>query len=287
MLEHCGSLVEALAPRRVAAVPRTGQPRGRSRRRESYDHLEPLLAELSQLSPDDARRDALRSELITTFLPVARNIARKYLYRGEHLDDLEQVATLGLINAIDRFDPDRGTDFLAFAVPTISGEVQRHYRDRTARIRIPRPLRDLHVRIQQAVQELSQRHGAAPKPRAVAAHLDVDVETVIEALQAVYETHCSSLDEPVVDDESGSGDASLLQRLGAEDPEINLVEDRQSLTGLLNDLPERERRILLLRFYGNMTQTEIAKRIGISQMHVSRLLAASLAQLRRRLCTDG
>ena len=165
--------------------------------------------------------------------------------------------------------------------------MQRHYRDRTSTIRVPRPVRELQVRVYQAADEMSQKMGRAATPRELALHLDVGLETVIQALQAAYETRPSSLDETRHSEDAGSDAAPFADTIGDVDPELDLVENRESLMPLLDRLPERERKIVLLRFYGNMTQTEIAKRTGISQMHVSRLLSSTLAQLRRQLVEEG
>jgi RNA polymerase sigma-B factor len=277
-VEHYESVDEALDPMR---------PRRQGRRRDEYAHLAPLFAERIRLPADHPRQCVLRAELITGYLPVAQNVARKHRYRGENLDDLEQAATLGLINAVDRFEPERGFDFLSFAIPTIKGEVQRHYRDRTSTIRVPRPIRELQSRVYQAADEIGQRLSRAATPSELAGHLGVGLDTVIEALQAAYETRLSSLDEPQRGEDAGSGDGTrLADAVGVADPELDLVENRETLAPLLDGLPERERRIVLLRFYGNMTQTEIASRMGISQMHVSRLLASTLGKLRRQLVEE-
>jgi RNA polymerase sigma-B factor len=247
-----------------------------------YEHLAPLFFERDRLPSDHPRRAALRRELITGHLPVARNIARKHRHRGENPEDLEQVATLGLIHAVDRFDPGRGVDFLSFAVPTISGEVQRHHRDRTSTIRIPRRIRQLQSEVVRATEELRRRDGRAPRPSEIARHLDLDVAEVLEALEANHRASCSSLDEPSPGDDTADG-ARFAAALGVDDPYLALVEDREALHPLLDALPERERRIVLLRFFGNLTQSEIATLTGISQMHVSRLLSATLARLRAAL----
>jgi RNA polymerase sigma-B factor len=282
VLEPYDSVAEAL----TAAIPRPRTAHGAAggpRRGEDYARLAPLFTERVRLPADDSRHQTLRTELITRYLPVARNVARRHQYRGENLDDLEQVATIGLINAVDRFDPARGVDFLSFAIPTINGEVQRHYRDRTSTIRVPRPIKELQVRVYQAADEMSQKMGRAATPRELALHLGVSLETVIQALQAAYEARPSSLDETRHGDDGGSDATPVADTVGDVDPELDLVDNRESLTPLLDRLPERRRKIVLLRFYGNMTQTEIAKRTGLSQMHVSRLLGSTLAQLRRQL----
>jgi RNA polymerase sigma-B factor len=196
------------------------------------------------------------------------------------MDDLVQVATVGLINAVDRFQPDRGSDFFSFAVPTISGEVRRHFRDQGWSMRVPRRLKDLHVSINATVSELSQGLGRAPRPSEIAAKLDVPVADVLEGLEAAQAYRSSSLDEMLTSEEGG---ATLGDLLGEADAELERVEYQQALEPLLSELPERERTIVMLRFFGNLTQTQIADRVGISQMHVSRLLGQTLVKLRQRL----
>lgn len=248
-----------------------------------YDHLVPLLQRYAALAPDDPGREPLRDELVTGFLPVAQHIARRFANRGEPLDDLVQVATVGLINAIDRFSPERGSDFLSFAVPTISGEVRRHFRDLGWSMRVPRRLKDLHVSINGVVSELSQQLGRAPKPSEIAERLDVPVADVLEGLEASEAYRSSSLDEML---SSEKGSATVGELVGAADAELDRVDSRQALRPVLAELPPRERAIVVLRFFGNMTQTQIAEEVGISQMHVSRLLAQTLTRLRGRLDPD-
>ena len=261
-----------------------GGAAGAPSRDNCYAHLVALLVEHASLPTSDPRRYELRAELVDGYLPVARHIARRFAHRGEPLDDLVQVASLGLLFAIDRFNPELGKDFLAFAIPTVQGEVRRHFRDRGWSMRVPRRLKDLHVSINAAVSELSQRRGRAPRPSEIAELLGIPVADVLEGLQASSAYRASSLDEELSrEPERGS---SLGDQLGALDPDLEFVEDQHALRPLLNALAERERTILMLRFYGNMTQTEIAGRLGISQMHVSRLLAKTLAQLRDGLTTD-
>lgn len=245
-----------------------------------YGHLVPLLESYAALDPEDPEREELRAELVTGFLPIAQHIARRFANRGEPLDDLTQVATVGLINAIDRFSPDRGSDFFSFAVPTISGEVRRHFRDLGWSVRVPRRLKDLHVSINGAVSELSQSLGRAPRPSEIAERLDVPVSEVLEGLEAAEVYRSSSLDELL---SSEKGSATVGELVGEADAELDRVDSRQALRPLLAELPPRERTIVLLRFFGNMTQTQIAEEVGISQMHVSRLLAQTLAQLRTRM----
>jgi RNA polymerase sigma-B factor len=252
-----------------------------------YEHLAPLFAEHARLPTGHPRRAALRAELITACLSLARNIARKYRYRGENPDDLEQIATVGLINAVDRFDPDRGVDFLSFAVPTISGEVQRYHRDRSSTIRIPRRTRQLQAEVLRAIEELRRRDGHAPRPSQIARHLGIEPADVAEALEANHRSYCSSLDEPFPGDGPDGDQCRFAGALSVEDLDLGLIEYRESLHPLLDELPDRERQIVLLRFWGNLTQSEIADRTGISQMHVSRLLSTTLARLRAGLTGSG
>jgi RNA polymerase sigma-B factor len=255
----------------------------REARDTEYGHLVPLLHEYAKLTEDDPRRDALRDQLVTGYLPVAQHIARRFAHRGEPLDDLIQVATVGLINAVDRFQPDRGSDFFSFAVPTISGEVRRHFRDQGWSMRVPRRLKDLHVSINAAVSELSQGLGRAPRPSEIAERIGVPTNEVLEGLSAAQAYRSSSLDEMLSTDESGT---TLGDLLGAADAELERVDYRQTMQPLLAELADRERTIVMLRFFGNMTQTQIADRIGVSQMHVSRLLTQTLTKLRSRLESD-
>lgn len=251
------------------------------RAEHEYAQLAKVFVERARLPPGDPHRDVLRAELITGHLPVARNIAHRFLHRGDNADDLEQVATLGLIGAVDRFEPDRGVDFLSFAVPTITGELRRHFRDRTRTIRIPRRIIQQQAGLYEAANELTQRLRRAPRPSELAERLDISREEVIEVLQAHLTASPSSLDaQPAEDDRSGR---TLASAIGDVDPGLGLVEDRMAVVPLLAQLPDRERRILQLRFFHDMTQTEIAALTGISQMHVSRLLARTLGTLRSRL----
>ena len=254
-----------------------------------YEHLAPLFAERAALPEGHPRRERLRGELIAGYLPVALHIARRYRHRGEPPQDLEQVASVGLILAVDRFDPGRGIDFLSFAIPTITGELLRYFRDRVHIIRVPRRLRALQSRICDAAGELAQRHGRAARPSEIARHLGVDVEVVLEGLAAHGAGDAASLDEPAGHDDGGAGSgdrARFAAALGQTEPEFDLVEHREGLAPLLAAMPERERRILLLRFFGGLTQTEIAAQVGLSQMHVSRLLSRTLTRLRHQLAAD-
>ncbi|WP_216362014.1 SigB/SigF/SigG family RNA polymerase sigma factor [Pseudonocardia sp. N23] len=237
-----------------------------------------MFDQLAGLDDGDPRRPDLREQLVTGHLPVVRHIARRFAGRGEPVDDLEQAGTVGLINAVDRFDPERGVDFLSYAVPTITGEVRRHFRDRTWSMRVPRRLKELQSAINGAVGLLAQDLGRAPRPTEIAENLGLSVDEVIEGLDARQVYRSTSLDELV----AGS-DSQLGNTLGVADAEMETVDYRQTLVPLLDELPTRERTIVVLRFFAGMTQTQIADEVGISQMHVSRLLSRTLARLRRRM----
>lgn len=259
------------------------EPRADAAPGHGYERLAPLFEELAACHDDEPRRRRLRHRLVEAHLPVAQHIARRFVRRGEPLADLEQVATVGLINAVDRYEPERGIDFLSFAVPTITGEVRRYFRDHGWAMRVPRRLKELHVTLGAAVSELSQSLGRAPTARELAAHLDIPFEEVVEGLGASNAYRSRSLDS-MVDDETGSQAAAAA--LGQLDAELEQMENREALAPLLAELPERERAIIILRFFGNLTQTQIAQQVGISQMHVSRLLSQTLATLRERMAAD-
>lgn len=245
-----------------------------------YGHLATLFVELVKLDLGDPRRAELRDRLVAEHLPLAHNIARRFSQRGEPQDDLEQVATVGLIHAVDRFEPERGSDFLSFAVPTITGEVRRHFRDHAWAVRVPRRLKDLHVAIGAAISVLSQQHGRAPTASELAEHLNLPREQILEGLEAAGAYRSSSLDSLLDADSPG---AALEEIVGAADAELEQVEYRTTLGPLLERLPERERTIIKLRFFAGLTQSQIANQVGLSQMHVSRLLSRTLARLRDQL----
>jgi RNA polymerase sigma-B factor len=244
-----------------------------------YAHLATLLTEYAGLAADDPHRGAVRDRLITGYLPVAQHLARRFVHRGVPLEDLRQVATLGLINAVDRFDPSFGRDFLAYAIPTIQGEVRRYFRDHSWSMRVPRRLKDLHVSIGKVSEELAQGLGRAPRPSEIAARLGITMDDVLEGLEATASYASQSLDEVLL---AGEDQTTLANLLGSDDAGLELVEAHQTLRPLLDTLPPRERTILVLRFFENMTQSKIAAQLGLSQMHVSRLLSQTLATLRER-----
>jgi RNA polymerase sigma-B factor len=265
-----------------AVQPDTESPRIQHGTRER-SHARELFERISELPADDEERLRIRGELVELHLPLVEYLARRFRNRGEWLDDLTQVATIGLIKSIDRFDLDRGVEFSTYATPTIVGEIKRHFRDKGWAVRVPRRLQELKLALTKAIGDLAQRLGRAPTVAELAAHLQMSEEDVLEGLESANAYSTVSLDAP----DSGDEDApAVAESLGMVDDALEGVEYRESLKPLLERLPPREKRILLLRFFGNMTQSQIATELGISQMHVSRLLAKTLAQLREGLTTD-
>jgi RNA polymerase sigma-B factor len=233
---------------------------------------------LDALAADPAR-PGLRDRAIEAWLPLARHLAHRYSGRGEPTDDLVQTATVGLIKAVDKFDPSRGVDFAGYAIPTIIGEIKRHFRDRTWSVRVPRRLQELRLSITEANSSLTHPLGRSPTVPDIAAHLGVTEEEVLEGLEGARAYSATSLSTPITAD----GATELGDTLGGEDVEYELAETRDALGPALATLDEREQKILTLRFYGNLTQSQIAERVGISQMHVSRLLTKALGKLRSQL----
>ncbi|MET9562665.1 RNA polymerase sigma factor SigF [Streptomyces tauricus] len=238
--------------------------------------------ELRKLDSTSAEYAELRNQLVRMHLPLVEHLARRFRNRGEPLDDLTQVATIGLIKSVDRFDPERGVEFSTYATPTVVGEIKRHFRDKGWAVRVPRRLQELRLALTTATAELSQQHGRSPTVHELAEKLGISEEEVLEGLESANAYSTLSLDVPDTDDES----PAVADTLGSEDEALEGVEYRESLKPLLEDLPPREKRILLLRFFANMTQSQIAQEVGISQMHVSRLLARTLAQLREKLLVE-
>jgi RNA polymerase sigma-B factor len=220
---------------------------------------------------------AAREELAERFLPLARDLALRYTYTDEPFDDLLQVASLGLIKAIDRFEPKRGTKFTSYAAPTILGELKRHFRDKGWALHMPRDLQERTLAVSRATEALSKQLGRSPKVREVAAELGCSVEDVLEAQEASASYEASSLDAPTGHDDDDS--AALVDLLGNEDSSYELVESRDAIANTWRALPEVERKVLELRFMHDLTQREIGERIGYSQMHVSRLLRRALDRL--------
>jgi RNA polymerase sigma-B factor len=230
-------------------------------------------AELFARLPNEEAREAL----LVRHRPLALYLARKFVGRGESLEDLEQVATLALLKAIDRLDPDRDVKFSTFATITVIGELKRHLRDRGWAVRVPRPIQELAVRITRAMGTLTQELARAPTIREIAEHVGAPEDDVLEALDASRAYTADSLDAPAGEDAGFTqGDT-----LAVQDDRFESLDSWQSVAPLLRGLPERERRILYLRFFEERTQSEIADEFGISQMHVSRLLSRTLSLLRR------
>ncbi|UAK31458.1 RNA polymerase sigma factor SigF [Nocardia asteroides] len=252
---------------------------------DNYDHLEPLFAQLAELDVDDPRRVALREVLIRRCLPLAEHIARKYAGRGENFDDLLQTARVGIMGAVDRFDPDHGATFLAFAVPTVMGEIRRHFRDYTWAVRVPRRLKEIQQSIGPTIDMLLQRLGRMPKAGEIAEQLGVSVVDVTQAMIAHNGYQSSSIDA-TADYDNDNTPLSLLDALGAEEPDYRTVEDCLAVKPLIAALPEREREVLFMRFFESQHQIQIAEHFGVSQMQVSRILAKTLNSLRETALSD-
>ncbi|MCB0897598.1 MAG: RNA polymerase sigma factor SigF [Actinobacteria bacterium] len=244
-----------------------------------------LLARLAALPPDDDARGPIRDELVTMHLPLVHHLARRFRDRGEPHDDLVQVGTIGLIKAVDRFDPQRGVEFSTYATPTVLGEIKRHFRDKGWSVRVPRRLQELRLAITRATAELSQDLGRSPTVKELAARLEVTEEEVLEGLEAAQSYSTLSLDGSAGDSDGES--PALVDTLGSDDAALENVEYRETLRPLLDALPPRERQIVLLRFFHNKTQSEIAAEVGVSQMHVSRLLVKALGTLRGAMGVDA
>jgi RNA polymerase sigma-B factor len=227
-----------------------------------------------------------REQLVERYLPLARRLARRYQRSEEPLEDLVQVASLGLLKAVDRFDTTRDTAFSSFAVPTILGELRRHFRDRTWSVRVPRELQELALRVDKAVAELSSQQGRAPTVGEIAAAVEVSEEQVLDALQAGGAYRASSLDAPRSGASEEAQGESVADTIGAEEGGYERAEERAALQPLFARIAERERLVLTLRFGEDLTQAEIGERIGVSQMQVSRLIRQALARLREGLGED-
>jgi len=240
-----------------------------------------LFVELRDPETSAGRRITCREELVRLHLPLVDHCARRFMNRGEPLDDLVQVGTIGLIKSVDRFDTGRDVEFSTYATPTILGEIKRYFRDKGWAIRVPRRLQELRMSISSVTGEMSQDLGRSPTPREIGEKLGVSVEEVMEGIESANAYSTLSLD---AGDSGEDGQRnSMLDSLGMDDEALAHVEIRESIKPLIEQLPPREKRILLLRFFRGMTQSQIAEEIGVSQMHVSRLLNRTLAQLRSSL----
>ncbi len=230
---------------------------------------------------EEEQRSQHRARLVDQYIGLVEFLARRFRNRGEPLEDLVQVGTIGLLKAIDRFDLEREVEFSTYATPTVVGELKRHFRDKGWAVRVPRRLQELHLELSKIVNRLGQELGRSPTVLEIAEAADISEETVLEGLEIAQAYNFTSLDAPIDNNESGS--TSFADQLGTEDEHLENLEYRASLAPEMAKLPERERRILYLRFFKGMTQSEIAERLGISQMHVSRLLNRTLIRLREAL----
>jgi RNA polymerase sigma-B factor len=239
-----------------------------------------LFLEFRDEDAPQASRDAARDALVHLHLPLVEHCARRFRNRGEPFEDLVQVGTIGLIKSVDRFDLDRGVEFSTYATPTIIGEIKRYFRDKGWAIRVPRRLQELRMQIGAASADLTQSLGRSPTPRELAERIGCTVEDILEGIESSNAYSTLSLD---AGDNDEDGPGSMLDAIGIDDENLEHVEIRESIKPLLDRLDSREKRILLLRFFKNMTQSQIAEEIGVSQMHVSRLLTRTLDQLRSSL----
>lgn len=230
---------------------------------------------------NDEERAEYREKLVDQYIGLVEFLARRFRNRGEPLEDLVQVGTIGLLKAIDRFDLDREVEFSTYATPTVVGELKRHFRDKGWAVRVPRRLQELHLELTKIVQRLGQELGRSPTVEEIADAAGATQEEVLEGLEIAQAYNFTSLDAPIDSDDSRS--SSFADQLGSEDQQLANLEDRASLAPEMAKLPEREQRIIYLRFFKGMTQSEIADRLGISQMHVSRLLNRTLTELREAL----
>jgi RNA polymerase sigma-B factor len=239
------------------------------------------LVRLVQTLPgSDPRRESACAALVSRHQPIVRSCAQRYRDSPEPVDDLMQVGYVGLLKAINNFDPGYGTSLAAYAQPCVSGEIKRHFRDKRWQVRVRRSAQELRLEIREASTELTQQLARAPRDSELASHLNVTEAEVREAQRADQAFQASSLDTPLDDDGQS---ASFGDLLGAEDPAIEQAVDMESVWTHWQELPDREQRLLMMRFYGNMTQAQIGEQLGISQMHVSRLLAGALSYLREHI----
>jgi RNA polymerase sigma-B factor len=227
---------------------------------------------------------AAREQLIEQYMSLVRSLARRYSYRGEQLDDLVQIGAIGLIKAIDRFDIERGVELTTYATPNIIGEIKRHFRDKGWAVRVPRGLQELNVQLSRLIEELTVELGRSPTIPELAKAAGAEEEEVLEALESGRAYSSVSLSGSGGQDEQG--DLDPLESLGAEEPEYEVSEDRAVLAPGFRVLDERERKILHLRFFSGLTQSQIAQQIGISQMHVSRLIRRALEKIREEIGSE-
>jgi RNA polymerase sigma-B factor len=270
----------------VEAPSSRGAPmRSRPPRRDSeYADVLDMFRDLAQLPAGSAQTRCARNRIVERCLPLADHIARRYHGRGEPDEDLLQVARVGLVNAVNRFDVCAGTDFLSFAVPTIMGEVKRYFRDCGWSLSVPRGLKEIHRQLGSVAEDLSQRLARAPTVTELAAELGMERSDVMEGLLAGGCYRTRSIDEPRGGEQ---GATTIADHLGDYDTDISLAENREALRPLLAELPERDRAIIVMRFYESLTQSQIADRLGLAQMSVSRLLSKALTRLRDEITRSG
>jgi RNA polymerase sigma-B factor len=239
-----------------------------------------VLTRMNRLTVGDPERERLRGQVIEDHMPYARHIATRYGGRGQLVEDFVQVAYLGLVKAVDNFDPDHGTGFLGYATPVILGEIRRYFRDATWDVHVPRRMQELTTALRGAAEQLTRELGRSPSIIELAGRLNADPEEVTEALEAAAAYTAASLDRPAGNEPDG---ATLGELMGGEDVRFGAVVDRESLKPLLAKLDERDKRILMMRFFRGMTQTQIGDQLGVSQMQISRLLSRILGELRAGL----
>jgi RNA polymerase sigma-B factor len=244
------------------------------------DEVRSLFAAYKDATTEEEKL-AYRERLVDQHIGLVEFLARRFRNRGELVEDLVQVGTIGLLKAIDRFDLDREVEFSTYATPTIVGELKRHFRDKGWAVRVPRRLQELHLELTKVVSYLGQELGRSPTVNEIAETADISEEEVLEGLEIAQAYNFTSLDAPIDSDDGGS--SSFAEQLGTDDEQLENLEYRASLAPEMQKLPEREQKILYLRFFKGQTQSEIAQKLGISQMHVSRLLNRTLAQLREAL----
>ncbi len=257
-------------------TPDPAAPPARTRGADTRALTQVLFGQLKGLERGTPEHGRVRAALIEANLPLVRYAAARFRSRNEPMEDVVQVGTIGLINAIDRFDPERGVQFPTFAMPTVVGEIKRYFRDNVRTVHVPRRLHELWVQVTGATEDLTTAHGRSPTTAEIAERLKISEDEVLACIEAGRSYHATSLEAA----QEGDGLPGLLDRLGYEDPALAGVEHRDLVRHLLVQLPEREQRILLLRYYSNLTQSQISAELGVSQMHVSRLLARSFARLR-------
>ena len=275
-------LAKALEPMTAVIAPPPPVRASSGESDDSYDDVVDMFRVLRELPAESHEYRRQRERIVARCLPLADHVARHFGRRGESLDDLTQVARLGLMNAINRFDPAKGPSFIGYAIPTMMGEVRRYFRDHSWGMRVPRRLRELHVQISRTTADLTQKLGRAPTATELSKALEVPREEIVECLVAGDAYQLESLDAPLGPDGSGK-ERQVADAVGVIDPQIDHITNREAVRVLVAALPRRERAVLHMRFFESMTQSQIAERIGVSQMQVSRILANTLRSLRDQL----